>query len=105
MNPKPFSSENHFTVPVAMCLYLHGVCAANAEELYGNQRALHDYVPGEFLRCANRSSGLSDHGALHLDEILMGTGFLATSVGWVGIAPADPPDQRTGNRRTRRRLW
>src|SRR3954447_3116239 len=33
MNPKPFSSENHFTVPVAMCLYLHGVCAANAEEL------------------------------------------------------------------------
>src|SRR3954452_18532152 len=25
MNPKPFSSENHLTVPVAMFLYLHGV--------------------------------------------------------------------------------
>jgi hypothetical protein len=32
MNPKPLSSLNHFTVPVAM-LYLHGVtCAANADD-------------------------------------------------------------------------
>src|SRR3954451_19124300 len=34
MKPKPFSSLNHFTVPVAIVLILHEVmCAANAEEL------------------------------------------------------------------------
>jgi hypothetical protein len=31
MNPKPLSSLNHFTVPVAM-FFLHGVGAANAED-------------------------------------------------------------------------
>src|SRR5918997_168423 len=30
MKPKPLSSENHLTVPVAM-LFLHGLCAAYAE--------------------------------------------------------------------------
>jgi hypothetical protein len=32
MNPKPLSSLNHLTVPVAMS-YLHGAtCAANADD-------------------------------------------------------------------------
>src|SRR3954466_5389277 len=36
MKPKPFSSLNHLTVPVAM-FFLHGVCrAASAVEAQGN---------------------------------------------------------------------
>src|SRR3954447_16394762 len=33
MKPKPFSSENHFTVPYAMSVTSTALSAANAEEL------------------------------------------------------------------------
>jgi hypothetical protein len=45
MNPKPLSSLNHFTVPVAM-LYLHGVCAANAEDASSKQLRARTAYPG-----------------------------------------------------------
>src|SRR5215216_7406366 len=45
MNPKPLSSLNHFTVPVAM-LYLHGVGAANAEDAWSNQLRSCTAYPG-----------------------------------------------------------
>jgi hypothetical protein len=35
MNPKPFSSLNHFTVPVAMMAFLRLLCAAYSEEAEG----------------------------------------------------------------------
>jgi hypothetical protein len=46
MKPKPLSSLNHLTVPVAMS-YLHGVCAANADDAMAtNCGRVHYFYPG-----------------------------------------------------------
>src|SRR6478609_2706192 len=47
MNPKPFSSENHFTAPVAICVPPLRRVLRTRRSFYGNWRALHEVRPSK----------------------------------------------------------